>query len=245
MSCSRIGEMLGQAVSWKDHPDEDQQLLQFVFEDIQKFYSRRCGANSHALKSVRSKSINVSMRLASRYLAFKFLCQGVQAFPRPLQDKRAEGLYEKLLRHVKTLYCTCAAVAENGRVCGRDFLNHDNKHRPVVSDDSEEPISIWSLLSSLLHGDPCWDGDFELSAEDNAHLNQELKEEMKRHIHATAALWKMTERESLEERFDQFRKQGIDLLVRYAREIYKDLGMHVPTKEAERTGREPVTFRFL
>ena len=222
----------------KDHPDEDQKLLKYVFEDIQTIYSRTCGANSHSLKSVRSKSINVSMRMASRYLAFKFVCQGVQDFPKPLQDKRAEGLYEKLLVYVKALYCKCSAEsAEHGVVCGRDYLDHDNKHRPVVAMD-EADESFWSWLSSFFKGDRCWDGDFQLSTEDNAHLNQKLKEDMKQHTHATARLWKATERRTVEERFDQFRKQGIDLLVQYARSIYKDLGMHVLPKKASRTSTQ-------
>ena len=220
----------------KDYPDDDQLLLNKVFADIQAHICRTCGVNSHSLKSVRSRSIKMSILLAARWLAFKYVCQGAQHFPKDLRDKRAEQLYEKLLLYVKALYCKCAAVSpeHGGVVCGREYLDHDiNKHRPLSSQDEEEK-SILSWMFSFFRSEPSWAGEFELSAEDNAHLNQELKEEMKKHTHATANLWKMTEQESRENRFDQFRKQGIDLLVQYARSVYKDLGMHVPPKEAKR-----------
>eukprot|EP00913_Durusdinium_trenchii_P022126 g20790.t1 len=91
------------------HPDEDQNVLKEVFLDLGRKSKVRCGKTEGALKEWRATSIRLSMLIAARNLAFRFLSEGVEAFPKEDQNARARSLYSKLLVYFKMVFCECQA----------------------------------------------------------------------------------------------------------------------------------------
>ena len=92
------------------HPDEDQNVLKEVFLDLGRKSKVRCGKTEGALKEWRATSIRLSMLIAARNLAFRFLSEGVEAFPQEDQNDRAQSLYSKLLVYFKMVFCECQAI---------------------------------------------------------------------------------------------------------------------------------------
>ena len=178
------------------HPDEDQNVLKEVFLDLGRKSKVRCGKTEGALKEWRATSIRLSMLIAARNLAFRFLSEGVEAFPKEDQNARARSLYSKLLVYFKMVFCECQAKYPQSETdggapvyCKKEHHGHGSEHT------TERPVSgILHLVLRSLFGPyhDSWKGEFELSEEDKKQLDEDLPAEMQQRTSTAALIWHRT-----------------------------------------------------